>query len=73
MARKNSSVDAVERYARDVTAGRIVAGKPVRLACERHLKDLKDGPGRGLVWDRDAAERIIRFFTKTLRLNGGKF
>ena len=30
-------IDAVERYARDITAGRIVAGKPVRLACERHL------------------------------------
>ena len=43
MAQKNSSVDPVERYARDVTAGRIVAGNPVRLACERHLKDLKDG------------------------------
>ena len=66
-------VDAVERYARDVTAGRIVAGKPVRLACERHLKDLKDGHERGLIWDWPAAERVIRFFTKALRLNGGKF
>ena len=73
MTRKNSSIDSIERYAREVAAGRIVAGKPVRLACERHLKDLKDGPGRGLEWDRSAAERIIRFFTKTLRLNGGVF
>ena len=46
MARKNSSVDAVGRYARDVVAGRIIAGKPVRLACERHLKDLKNGHER---------------------------
>ena len=43
MARKSTSVDPVQRYARDVMAGRMVAGKPVRLACERHLKDLKNG------------------------------
>ena len=29
------------RYAQDVVAGRIVAGRPVRLACQRHLDDLK--------------------------------
>ena len=29
------------RYAQDVVAGRIVAGRPVRLACKRHLDDLK--------------------------------
>ncbi len=30
-----------ERYARDVLAGRLVACKWVRLACQRHLDDLK--------------------------------
>jgi phage terminase large subunit-like protein len=40
-----------------------VAGRPVRLACERHLRDLETGHQRGLVWDALAAERAIQFFT----------
>lgn len=34
-------VAIAERYARDVVAKRIVAGKLTRLACKRHLDDLK--------------------------------
>lgn len=30
-----------ERYARDVVAGRVLAGKLARAACKRHLEDLK--------------------------------
>jgi phage terminase large subunit-like protein len=59
---KPASRDAVEAYARDVTEGRIVAGKLVKLACQRHLRDLKEGPARGLRWDREAAERVLQFF-----------
>ena len=52
----------VHRYARRVVAGKIIAGKWVRLACERHLQDLKTGHGRGIYFDEKAANRAIRFF-----------
>lgn len=54
--------DPVRAYAEDVAAGRIVAGKLVRLACERHLRDLREGPARGLRWDLNAALHAIDFF-----------
>lgn len=54
--------DPVGKYARDVLAGRIVAGNLVRAACQRHLDDVRDGGKRGLVWDRESAERAIAFF-----------
>ncbi len=54
--------DPVTAYALAVTAGEIVAGKLVRMACERHLRDLEDGPARGLVFDVSAAMASIRFF-----------
>lgn len=54
---------AVTEYAQDVADGRVVVGQFVRQACERHLRDLVDGPGRGLTFDEVAAERAIRFFT----------
>lgn len=42
--------------------GDIVAGKFVRLACERHFADLASGAERGLYFDVAAADRAIRFF-----------
>lgn len=52
-----------ERYARDVLAGRIVACRWVRKACQRHVDDLKHGADRGLVFDRKAAQRALDFFS----------
>ena len=52
----------VEAYARAVVDGKIVAGKLVRLACQRHLDDLVKGKARGLIWDADAARHAIAFF-----------
>lgn len=69
---KPSSADPVSAYAEAVVAGRIVAGPLVRLACQRHLRDLVDGPARGLFWDLDAARRALDFFPTVLRLNGGE-
>lgn len=37
---KPSFTATAEAYARDVVAGRILAGKYIRLACQRHLDDL---------------------------------
>ncbi len=53
----------VAEYARAVLDGSIVAGRLVRLACERHLRDLDDGQERGIYWDQDAADRAIKFFS----------
>jgi len=53
---------AVTAYAEDVIAGRIVAGRLVRLACERHLRDLETGAECGLYFDAAEAERAIAFY-----------
>jgi phage terminase large subunit-like protein len=65
--------DPVTAWAEDVAAGRIVAGPHVRNAAARHLRDLVEGPGRGLHWDVAAAKKAIGFFPRQLRLNGGQF
>lgn len=66
------SVDAATDYAQRVASGEIVAGPHVRDACARHLRDLVEGPARGLSWDVDAVERVYRFYREVLRLNGGE-
>ena len=66
-------LDPVTAWAEDVAAGRIVAGPHVRNAANRHLRDLDEGPARGLRWDREEAKRVIDWFPKRLRLNAGKF
>lgn len=52
----------VTQYALDVVSGRIVVGELVRKACERHIRDLAEGPARGLYFDTAAADRAIGFF-----------
>lgn len=49
-------------YVHGVVDGSIPAGNLIRLATERHLKDLEDGPARGLHFDRQAAQHAIDFF-----------
>lgn len=70
---KSSSADAVTQYAREVVAGKRIAGPHVRHQCARHLRDLKEGKERGLKWDRAEADKAIRFYEKVLKLNGGDF
>jgi phage terminase large subunit-like protein len=70
--RKRRPKCAVEAYARDVTEGRITAGNLVRLACQRHLDDLKEGKTRGLQWDLAAAKHALDFF-KHLRHSTGEW
>ena len=53
----------VEAYAVSVLNGDIPAGELVKLACERHLKDLKTAPTRGIYFDHDAAAYAIEFFS----------
>ena len=52
----------VTDYAVRVVEGEIVAGRLVRLACQRHLRDLQDGAARGLWFDEEAAQFAIDFF-----------
>lgn len=66
-------VDRVTAYARAVLSGEIVAGRLVRLACQRHLRDLETGPARGLWFDVEAATEAIEFFEEFLCLAGGDF
>lgn len=52
----------VTRYARDVCSGILLAGRLVRLACERHLRDLEGGGKRGVFFNEKTATRAIEFF-----------
>jgi hypothetical protein len=54
------------RHAMDVVAGKIIASKKVRLACERHLKDLeKQGTDKfSCIFDEEKAYRPIAFIEK---------
>ena len=59
----NVSVNAANRYARNVVAGKIDACKWVRLACKRHLDDLEASKARSFKWkfDKAQAERVCAF------------
>lgn len=52
-----------ERYARDVVRGRIRTSRWVKLACQRHIDDLKYGHERGLYFDQEQAQKILDFFS----------
>ena len=56
------AADPVTAYARRVVDGLAPAGRLVRLACERHLRDLEHGAARGIYFDAAAATHAIRFF-----------
>lgn len=50
----------------------MVAAGAVRLAAARHLRDLAEGPARGLRWDTGLACRAVEFFSDMLRLAEGE-
>jgi len=49
------------KYARDVAEGRLLANKWVRLACKRHLDDLKRGDDFTYRFDEAKAVRVCKF------------
>lgn len=51
-----------EQYVDDVLSGEVVVCRWVRLACERHRRDLETGGERGLFFDERAAKIAIAFF-----------
>lgn len=60
-------------YAQAVIDGRTPACNWVRLAAERHLRDLAEGQARGLRYDIAAEKRAISFFEDYLHHSKGKF
>jgi|SRR5215831_662327 len=71
-ARRAPPDDPVTSYARDVVAGRVVAGRLVQLAGARHLRDLDEGPARGLKWSWAHAQHALDFFPGFLCLAEGE-
>lgn len=67
----HSSADPTTQWAEDAVAGRIVVGELVRMQAQRHLRDLEDGPKRGLVWRPDVAQRALDFFPALLSVTAG--
>lgn len=66
----------VELYARQVVAGNIVAGPPVRGTCRRHLADLEAvATGKRPDWrfNVEAAQDVYDFFQEDLKLSEGQF
>jgi phage terminase large subunit-like protein len=50
-----------EQYVRDVLAGQVNTCQWVKLACQRHENDMREGEVRGLLFDADAANKVIAF------------
>lgn len=61
---------SVTAYAEAVTGGRVTTGRLVRLACERHLRDLATGEQRGIWFDERAAEKAVGFFELLPQIKG---
>jgi phage terminase large subunit-like protein len=68
---KPSRSDPTTAWAQDAVDGRFVAGELVRHAAERHLRDLRDGPKRGLHFDPERAGRALGFFPAVLSITAG--
>jgi phage terminase large subunit-like protein len=66
--------DPVSRYARRVLTGKVIAGRAVRLACERHERDLARQCTSDFryYFDPKAAQHIIDFFPTFLTLESGE-
>jgi len=71
--------DPVTRYAQSACDGKTVAARLVRLACERHLRDLGQQADQGLEWGPKATKDVIDFFAQgvflpdvTDAMSGGK-
>lgn len=73
MIRTDPERDPVTAWAEDVVAGRILAGPHVRATAARHLRDLDEGPARGLRWNVDEALSACAWIEKYLCLKDGQF
>ena len=69
-AKKKPKLHPVIRYATDIVKGKILANKWTRLACARHLKDLKR---KDIYFDEGAADHALSFFPEFLIFYEGDF
>lgn len=65
-------MDRTTKYAKMVTAGEVVAGKYVRLACKRHLDDLKMSKNKSFPYyfDKETAEIRLEFYKLCCQYKG---
>lgn len=70
MAKKFNKV--AMRYADDVLSGKQIAGPYIKLAIERHLRDLENGKDRGLRFDHEAGQLVIDFIEQLRHWKGTK-
>lgn len=57
------NVDKGTKYANDVISGKILACKWIKLACQRHLTDLKHSKKKSYqyIFDENSAEKVCKF------------
>jgi phage terminase large subunit-like protein len=70
---RTKKLSVAETYIADVLEGRILTSRLVRQQIERHVRDLDHGPGRGLIFDPDAAQHVIDFFHNFLVHTEGEY
>ena len=70
--RDHVHVADAERYVEDVLAGHVVACRWIKLACERHRRDLKASKRRGALYyfDPEKGDRPCRFAEKLPHVKG---
>lgn len=69
-ASTRAETDPTTEYALAVVEGSIITGRPVRWACERHLRDLETAHLRGYYWSPADVEHFIEFCRLTRHYKG---
>ena len=62
-----------EKYMDDVLNDRIIVSGVTKLTFQRHLNDLKIAPEKGWYFDKNDAERSIKFFSLLKHTKGRRF
>ena len=60
----------MQQYIDGVLSGKIVAGELIRLAVERHVRDLGRQLDTGIHWDERAGNRAVRFIEHLKQTKG---
>ncbi|QGO68339.1 Phage terminase-like protein, large subunit (plasmid) [Piscirickettsia salmonis] len=60
---KSDPVKTALTYCDNVLSGRVIACDYVKKACQRHLNDLKYAGDPGFYFDKEAACKVVRFFS----------
>lgn len=74
MTSKNSNL-LTTKYAEDVLSGKIIASKKVKLACKRHLNDLKRAKNGDFPWcfDENIGYRPVQFMERFCKPSKGNY